>query len=204
MMKCIVGLGNFPEKYASTRHNFGFLAVEKLAQKFDFPAFRLEKKFFSQISEGEISGEKVILCKPETYMNLSGKAVLAILNFYKLKPADIFVFCDDLDLDFGKIRFREKGSAGGHNGLKSLIFVLGTQEFLRIKFGISNPDRDKIPTEKFVLMNFSKEEQARVPGILEEGIEKFLQNFSETREEGTGNSKNESNFVSKIKNFFKN
>ncbi len=176
-MKCVIGLGNYPEKYDRTRHNFGFLAVEKLAEKYNFPDFKLEKKFFGKITEGEIEGEKVIICKPETYMNLSGKSVSTIANFYKIPPTDIFVFHDDVDLDFGVLRFRNKGSAGGHNGLKSIIANLGTEEFPRIKFGISNPAREQIPTENFVLMNFSPEEWEAVPEILEQGIKKLLEHF---------------------------
>lgn len=174
-MKCIIGLGNYPEKYAKTRHNIGFMAVDLLAKKFAFPTFRFEKKHVGQVTEGEILGEKVILCKPETYMNLSGKSVAAILQFYKITPKDCFVFQDDLDMDFGRTRFRAKGSAGGHNGIASIIQSIGTQEFSRIKFGITNGERALIPTEQFVLMPFNTEEWKVLPEILEKGVALFLE-----------------------------
>ena len=181
-MKCLIGLGNFPVKYEFTRHNFGFLMVDFLAKKFAFPPFREDKKFFAMVSEGEIFGQKVLLVKPTTYMNLSGKAALAVVNFYKLSSGDVWVFQDDLDLDFGVVRFREKGSAGGHNGISSIINLLGGDDFFRIKFGISNDQRDDIPAENFVLMNFSDSEQKLIFGILNNGVEKFLDVFDNTKE----------------------
>ncbi len=171
MMKLIVGLGNFGEKYNKTRHNLGFMVVNFLAKN---SAWKHEKKFFGQISTGEIAGEKTIFLKPETYMNLSGKAVLAVAQFYKIPVKKIYVFSDDLDFPFGKFRWREKGSAGGHNGLKDIISVLGTQEFSRMKFGISNEMREKMPTESFVLTKFSQEELDQIPQIIEQAIKEFL------------------------------
>ncbi|MCD5382835.1 aminoacyl-tRNA hydrolase, partial [Candidatus Gracilibacteria bacterium] len=113
-MKILVGLGNPGKKYENTRHNVGFSFLDFFAKKNNFGDFKDEKKFFGEISEGNIGGEKVILLKPQTFMNLSGKSVQAILNFYKIDFEDFFVIYDDKDLDFGKIRFREKGSSGGH------------------------------------------------------------------------------------------
>jgi len=175
-MKLIVGLGNPGEKYAGTRHNFGFLAVDDLARRFGFSGFRFEKKFFGQISEGVIEGERVLILKPETFMNLSGKSVATTANFYKIPATEVWVFFDDLDLDFGVVRFRGSGSAGGHNGVRSVIAGLGTEDFPRVKFGISNDFRKKIPAEAFVLQRFSEEERAGIPEILERANKIFLKN----------------------------
>ena len=176
-MRLIVGLGNFPEKYARTRHNFGFLAVEMLAKKFGFELWRMEKKFFCQISAGELGGEKTLLLKPETLMNLSGKSVAAIANFYKIEPSKIFILSDDVDLPFGEIRFRKKGSAGGHRGIQSIISSLGTSIFGRLKFGISNERRSAVSTEAFVLQKFFPEEWEKIPEILDRGISKLLEHL---------------------------
>ncbi|MCF7905969.1 aminoacyl-tRNA hydrolase [Candidatus Gracilibacteria bacterium] len=177
-MKLIVGLGNPEMQYAQTRHNAGFLCLDAIAQKFEFPAFELEKKFFGETSYGHISHTKVILLKPHTWMNLSGKSVSALLHFYKIKTEDISIISDDADLDFGIIRFREKGSAGGHNGIRSIIKMLGTENFSRIKIGISTPLRKKIPTDNFVLQKFTEEEQAQLPKIFEHAIEKLIKHIS--------------------------
>ena len=174
-MLLIVGLGNYPQEYEKTRHNIGFMAVEKLAALNTHSPWKLEKKFFGQITTGDIKGEKAIFCKPETFMNLSGKSVSAIANFYKIPAENIWILYDDVDITFGEIRFREKGSSGGHNGIKSLISSLGTEVFPRIKFGVKNELFEKIPTEKFVLQRFSKEEQKQLPEIIEKGIEKLVQ-----------------------------
>jgi len=174
-MKLLVGLGNYPAKYDQTRHNLGFLAVEHIAQKFKCEPFKADKKFFGQVSYGQIGNKKVILLKPHTYMNLSGKAVQAVSHFYKIKPQDIVLFFDDADLEFGTVRFREEGRAGGHNGVKSVIESLGTNGFPRIKMGIANQDKEKMPTEAFVLQKFSAKEWSAIPEILERGVEKFLE-----------------------------
>ncbi len=174
-MKLLVGLGNYPAKYDQTRHNLGFLAVEKLVQKFECEPFKDDKKFFAQVSVGQIGNEKVVLLKPKTYMNLSGKSVQAVSHFYKIKPEDIVLFFDDADLEFGTVRFRSDGSAGGHNGVKSVIESMGTNVFPRIKMGIANGEKEKMPTEAFVLQKFSKKEWEEVPLIVEKGLELFLE-----------------------------
>ncbi len=176
-MKCIVGLGNFPEKYTRTRHNIGYRAVDLLVSKYQFEPFKTEKKFLAQIAEGEIEGERCLVAKPQTLMNLSGKSVRELQHYYKIEPQDVFVFQDDLDLPFGQVRFRQSGGSGGHNGIKSIIQHLGTEYFSRLKFGISNPQREQIPTENFVLMNFSAEEETDIPSLLEAGIDKFITHF---------------------------
>lgn len=173
-MKLIVGLGNIGEKYERTRHNVGFFCVDFLAQKFGFEPFKSDKKFFGQISRGQIGNEKVVLLKPETYMNLSGKAIQALCHYYKIALNDVWIFFDDVDIEFGQIRFREKGSSGGHNGIKSIIQSLGSDEFPRIKIGIRNTHFERIPTDQFVLGKFEAEEVKKIPEILDSAIQKFL------------------------------
>lgn len=136
-MKLIVGLGNPGRKYEATRHNAGFIALDLIADKFNIDIDK--EKMKALVGEGNIRGEKVILVKPQTFMNLSGEAVGAVARWYKIEPEDILVIYDDMDLDLGRIRIRKKGSAGGHNGIKSLIQHLGTEEFPRIKIGIGRP-----------------------------------------------------------------
>ena len=157
------------------------MAVDALRERLRFPDFKSEKKIFSQISEGEINGEKIFICKPQAFMNLSGKSVGEIFRFYKMDPSDIFVFQDDLDLDFGQIRFRAKGTHGGHNGIKSIIENIGSSDFPRIKFGISSAMRDSVTPENFVLMNFSTDEWKQIPKLIEAGINKYL-DFSGLKE----------------------
>lgn len=161
-MFIIVGLGNIGEKYENTRHNIGFDSVDYIANKYNIDINR--KKFKGVYGEGFIEGEKVILIKPSTFMNLSGECVREILDFYKLTNEDIIVLYDDISLDVGKIRIREKGSAGGHNGIKNIISHLGTDKFSRIKIGVGQPKGDLI---NHVLGNFSKEERE----VLEESLD---------------------------------
>ncbi|MBT3348729.1 aminoacyl-tRNA hydrolase [bacterium] len=176
-MKLIVGLGNVGEKYAETRHNFGFLAIDRLAKKFEFSPWKLEKKFFGFVASGQIFTEKVLFLKPTTLMNLSGKSVAAAMNFYKLSPADLVIFSDDLDSKFGDVRWKSRGGSGGHNGFRSIFSAIGTEDFPRLKFGISNLLREKIPGENFVLQKFSADEFSQIPEILDAGFVKFLENF---------------------------
>lgn len=135
-MKIIVGLGNPGLKYAGTRHNTGFSAIIAISDKYNI---QLNKKECKAVTgHGFIEGEKVVLAMPQTYMNLSGEAVQALLTFYKCTPEDLIVIYDDVDLDVGRIRIRKKGSAGGHNGIKSIISMIGTEEFDRIKVGVGH------------------------------------------------------------------
>lgn len=155
-MFAVVGLGNPGRNYSGTRHNIGFDTVELLADRNDI---RLNKiKFKSIYGEGIIGGEKVIILKPQTYMNNSGMAVLDLYNFYKMPLENIIVIVDDVDIEFGTIRIRKKGSDGGHNGLKSIIYQLGSQDFPRIKIGIGKK-REEQDLADFVLSKFSKEEK---------------------------------------------
>lgn len=139
----VVGLGNPGDKYENTRHNAGFMAIDQLADRGDFPVQRL--KFHALTHQATISGQGVLVMKPTTYMNLSGDAVAEAAAFYKVDPEHILVLCDDVSLPVGKLRIRTQGSAGGHNGLKSIIQRLGTDKFPRVKIGVGgkpHPDYD--------------------------------------------------------------
>lgn len=158
-MKLIVGLGNPGKQYEHTRHNIGFVVIEELSKVLDIPLNQSKHKGLYGI--GFYKGEKVLLLKPLTYMNLSGESIRAVIDYYQIEMENIVIIYDDLDLPVGKIRLRQKGSAGGHNGIKSTITHLGTQEFNRIRLGINRPPVGmKVPD--YVLGRFSKEEQIAV------------------------------------------
>ncbi len=165
-MKLIVGLGNPGEEYKNTRHNIGWIFVDALAS--DLGVTVDKKKFNGLYTEVFINGEKVILLKPLSYMNLSGEVVSKYLSYFKIKIEDMLIVNDDLDMEFGKIRLRENGSSGGHNGLKNIAQNIKTEEFKRLKFGISN--NKNIDTKDYVLGSFSKEEKE----ILEEKKETMI------------------------------
>lgn len=166
-MKLIIGLGNFEEKYLFTRHNVGFMAVDFFANA-NNQTFKIEKKLKSNIVKFKINNEDIILVKPLTYMNLSGEAVIAVMNFYKIEPKDILVVYDDISIDLGRVRFRSSGSDGGHNGIKSIIKNIGTKDFDRLKIGIG--PQPNIPSEAYVLQNFSKDELEDLKVILKKSI----------------------------------
>ena len=155
-MYIIAGLGNPTREYEKTRHNVGFDTIDVLADKLNTSVD--EKKFKGLYGRGIIAGEKVILLKPQTFMNLSGESVREAADFYKVDPEHIIVIYDDISLDVGKLRIRAKGSAGGHNGIKNIIAQLGTQEFTRIKIGVGEKPA-KMDLADYVLGRFSKEEQ---------------------------------------------
>lgn len=138
MVKMIVGLGNPGSKYEKTKHNIGFMAIDKIVNNLDV-TFTEDKNFKAQIGSTFINHEKVYFVKPTTFMNNSGIAVKALLTYYNISVEDLIVIYDDLDMEVGKLRLRSKGSAGGHNGIKSIIAHIGTQEFNRIKVGIGRP-----------------------------------------------------------------
>ena len=167
-MYIIVGLGNPDKEYEWTRHNTGFIALDKLAHKYRINVTTQKHK--ALVGTGIIDGEKVILVKPQTYMNLSGEAVREVINFYKEDLKNLVVIFDDIDLPLGKIRIKEKGSAGTHNGVKSLVKELGSQEFKRIKIGIGNPTGN-IDLVSHVLGKFSKEEMEVVEKSSESAVE---------------------------------
>ena len=171
-MKLIVGLGNFEDKYLFTRHNAGFMAVDFFVL-FNNQAFKTEKKLKSAVAKFKFNGEDVVVIKPLTYMNLSGEAIGAVMNFYKIEKKDVLVIYDDISLDLGKVRFRNSGSDGGHNGIKSTIQHLGSKEFDRLKIGIG--PQPNIPSEAFVLQNFSKDELEKIKEIIKTSmIEDYL------------------------------
>ena len=161
-MKLIVGLGNPGGKHARNRHNVGFMAVDAIAAVHGFGPWR--KKFSSQVAEGRIGGDKVLLLKPETFMNDSGRAVAEAARFYKLAPADIIVIHDELDLAPGRVRVKTGGGHAGHNGLKSIIAHLGP-DFHRLRIGIGHPG-SKAAVTRHVLSDFLKSEQAWLEPLL--------------------------------------
>src|SRR6056297_512797 len=162
-MHLIIGLGNIGRKYSGTRHNVGFDTIDYLAYK---NKVQINKsKFNSVFGEYRIEGEKVLLVKPTTYMNRSGFAVVDIKNFYKVPLENIIVIYDDVDLDLGKLRIRPDGSAGSHNGMKSVIHQLGSDEFPRIRIGVSKDDRMDLAA--YVLQKFPDDEREVIKEIIE-------------------------------------
>ncbi len=155
-MYLVVGLGNYPKEYELTRHNVGFMCLDNLAQKYNVN-FKTEVKFKSDFASINLNDKKIILLKPLTFMNLSGEAVQKIVSFYKIKPENVLIVFDDISLDLGKFRFRSLGTDGGHNGIKSIINLLGTQKFDRLKIGIG-PQPKFVKSETFVLQHFSNEQ----------------------------------------------
>jgi len=135
-MKVIVGLGNPGKEYADTHHNVGFMVLDKLARKHGIEVIDLKHK--ALIGKGVIEGERVLLVKPQTYMNLSGESVRQVVDYFKVEPDDIIVIYDDIDLEPGSLRIRKNGSAGSHNGMKSVVKMLGITEFPRLRVGIGN------------------------------------------------------------------
>jgi PTH1 family peptidyl-tRNA hydrolase len=162
----IVGLGNPGSEYAGTRHNIGFMLVERLAAKWR-AAWVLEKKFSSRLARLERSGRKVILCQPQTFMNASGEAVGAVSGFYKLGPAQILAAVDDADLPLGQIRLRPEGSSGGHHGLESVEQQLGTRAYARLRLGIGRREGDGRQITGYVLGQFAAAEREAVEEILQ-------------------------------------
>jgi len=182
----IVGLGNPGNLYENTRHNVGFWVIDKIAEKLNVKVDKKVGKALVQTSFWD--GKKVLLVKPQTYMNLSGEAVLELLNYYQDQIEDLLVVHDDLDLPPGQLRFKKGGGTGGHNGLKSIVQCLNSQDFDRLKIGIGRPQHPNV--KDFVLTAFSKEEKAEidlkieraVEGIkvwLSEGIEKAMNGFNQ-------------------------
>ena len=173
-MKLIVGLGNPGSKYENTRHNAGFMALDLFASQYNVN-FSLDTKMSGMIGQVNINGNKAILLKPMTYMNLSGESVIKVMNYYKIDINDILVISDDLDSRLGRVRLRDKGSAGGHNGHKNIAQHLKSEEYKRIKIGI---DRDPIiPVVDWVLKKFTNDELSIIKPALEvsmQAIEDFV------------------------------
>ena len=168
-MFLIAGLGNPDKRYEKTRHNIGFDTIDALAEKYHINV--TEKKHKALCGTGVIDGVKVILAKPQTYMNLSGESLSEIVNFYKLDPEEeLLVIFDDISLEPGNIRVRKKGSAGGHNGVKSIIAELGTQDFMRIKVGVGEKPKDWNLAD-YVLGHFSREDRVYVEEAIQDALD---------------------------------
>ncbi|MGL5440590.1 MAG: aminoacyl-tRNA hydrolase [Filifactoraceae bacterium] len=170
-MYLIIGLGNPGKKYERTRHNVGFITVDQLSLKM---GIKVEKiKFKALIGEGIYKGEKVILVKPQTYMNLSGESVKDIISYYKPDFNNVFVIYDDIDLECGKLRIRKKGSAGTHNGMRNIIYMLGKDQFPRFRLGISKPPKGQ-DLASFVTNNFKDDEIKSVGEAIDNCVEAIL------------------------------
>lgn len=167
-MKLIAGLGNPGRDYAGTRHNIGFGVITRISDQYNIPLSSKEHK--AVCGKGFIGGEKVIIAQPQTYMNLSGESVRSIADYYKIEPEDIIIAFDDIDLEVGQLRVRRKGSAGGHNGIKSIIQHLGTNEFPRVKVGVgAKPEGGDLV--RHVLGRFSREDEMAMGEVLDLAVE---------------------------------
>lgn len=190
-MRLIFGLGNPGKKFEKTRHNLGFRIVDFFARKNNFPKFKFSKKFDSLISEGILNGEKIILAKPQTFMNNSGIAIAKITKNYKLKTNNLIVVHDDLDLPLGKIKISIGRGSAGHKGVQSIIDELGTKNFVRFRVGIKSEkiENRKQKIEEFVLQKFNKKEEKILKRVIKkickaieitikEGVEKAMSEFN--------------------------
>lgn len=196
-MKIIVGLGNPGEKYNGTRHNVGFFFLDQLGSHSKLNAvgenllFSKNNKLKSEIAETQVAGERVILVKPQTFMNLSGEAVKAVLGYYKASSSDILVVCDDLNLRLGVSRLRLSGSSGGQNGLRSIINSLGTEDFKRLRIGIaknkvgeqeSEKIYESLQAKRFVLGRFTKSELPIIEKMVNKAVELVIEFIGEKEE----------------------
>lgn len=175
-MYIIIGLGNPEKDYSNTRHNMGFDTINKLAKQFEIEVTK--NKFKGLYGTGMIEGEKVILLKPQTFMNLSGEALTEAMNFYKLSPKDIIIIYDDVDIEPGNIRIRKNGSAGSHNGMKSIISSINTDVFCRVRVGIGKP-KEHIDMITHVIGHISEEEAEELDKgvkIAEEAVIEIVRN----------------------------
>ncbi|NLL52613.1 MAG: aminoacyl-tRNA hydrolase [Peptococcaceae bacterium] len=166
-MKAVIGLGNPGLKYRNTRHNVGFRLLDTLVKE---TGFSYRDDFRGKLAEGRLNNKRIFFLKPYTFMNLSGLAVRELAGFYKIPGQDILVIHDDMDLSLGKLRLRAKGSAGGHNGLKSIISELGTQDFWRLKIGVGRP-KEGWDVVNHVLSSFNKEEEKVLAEILDQAYQ---------------------------------
>jgi PTH1 family peptidyl-tRNA hydrolase len=184
-MKVVVGLGNPGSRYAATRHNVGFAVIDSLAAS---PrAGRFQGRFQAQVAELLEDAGKVLLVKPETFMNLSGRSVRQVLDFYQVEPADLLVVCDDVNLPLGKLRVRARGSHGGHNGLRDIQSHLGTTEYARLRIGVGAPDESELvdhvlgrfrPSEKPVIEEAIRTAAQAVAVWLHEGAEACMNKYN--------------------------
>ena len=171
-MKLIVGLGNIGREYENTRHNIGFMVVDELAKRLGVTFCKEDRSAYCAEYRAP---EKILIIKPTTYMNLSGIAGGAYANFYHIDPEDIAVIQDDMDLPVGHLRIRRKGSAGGHNGIKSIIGCLNSQAFPRVKLGVGAKPHPDYDLAAWVLSNFTKEEENLLSGVIERGAQAALE-----------------------------
>ena len=186
MMYLIAGLGNPTREYDKTRHNVGFSVIDVLADKYNIDVS--DRKHKALCGRGVIEGEKVLLLKPQTFMNLSGESIREAVDYYKIDPEDIIVIYDDISLEPGQLRIRLKGSAGGHNGIKNIIAHLGTQEFPRIKVGVgAKPPR--MDLADYVLGRFPREER----GLMEDAFKEAAEAVEVMIQEGAGTAMNRFN-----------
>ena len=184
-MKLIIGLGNPGKEYERTRHNTGFMVLDRLSEKLNIEIS--QNKFKGLYGKGKYKGEDVLLLKPQTYMNLSGESVRQVMDFFKISQEDILVVYDDLDMPVGKLRLRQSGSAGGHNGINNIILHTGSQNFNRIRVGI---DRSKyIKVVDYVLSRFTSEEQEAI----EQGVENASDAIIDYLEHGFNHAMNRFN-----------
>jgi PTH1 family peptidyl-tRNA hydrolase len=168
-MFLIVGLGNPGTKYIRTRHNIGFRIIDEFQNGNNFSNFEFSKRFNSLVSDGKIKNKTIILVKPKTFMNNSGKAIKEIASFYKIKSSNIVIIHDDIDLVFGKMKLSKKRGSAGHKGVESIIKELKTKDFTRLRVGIKNPECKN--TEKFVLEKFTEEEEQKFKEIIKQSLE---------------------------------
>lgn len=185
-MYLIIGLGNPEEEYAKTRHNMGFDTINKISEKYNIKVNK--SKFNSLYGTGTIEDEKVILIKPQTYMNLSGEAVRDFMNFYKVTAKEIIVIYDDLDIEPGIIKIRKKGGPGTHNGMKSVVSEIKTEDFCRIRIGIGNPIYkndllnfilNKIPDEEYKVLQDAQDRACKaITEILKNGIDTAMNKYN--------------------------
>ncbi len=175
-MKLIIALGNPGKKYHETRHNVGFLMIDNLKEKLNFPDFKFDKKFNAEISENKVGSEKIILAKPQTFMNNSGQSVQALINFYKIPTEEIIVIHDELDLKLEDFKISRNKNASGHNGILSIFNHLNTKDFQRIRIGIDNrteEERKNIKGSDYVLGRFTKEEMKILEDVFEKVVEEL-------------------------------
>lgn len=175
-MYIIIGLGNPTKEYDKTRHNVGFAVIDELAERMNIEVE--EKKHRALCGKGMLNGQKVVLAKPQTFMNLSGESVRSIVDFYKVTSEEVIIIYDDISLEPGQLRIRTKGSAGGHNGIKSIIAHLGTQEFPRIRVGIGEKP-NRMDLADYVLSRFSKGEQVLMDDAFKEAADAAAMMVSE-------------------------
>jgi PTH1 family peptidyl-tRNA hydrolase len=189
-MIVVLGLGNPGKKFEKTWHNLGFLVLDKIAKEYFFPTFKFEKKFLAEISRGKIEKKEIVLAKPKTFVNLSGKSAKKLVSYLKLKMENFFVVHDDLDIPFGKIKIAKGRGSAGHKGIQSIIDELKTKDFVRFRIGIKPRNNwTKNKKEDFVLQKFSKKEEKILKKVIKktsqaikiaikEGIEKAINEFN--------------------------